>query len=190
MGGYVVALNTATGSLIWRFATNNQIQSSPTVANGIVYVGSYSGYIYALNATNGALIWSYRAGGPTYSSPAIVNGVLYVGANDGNVYALNANNGGLIWIFYAGNIVYSSPAVVNNVVYVCSEDSSIYALGQLTAQRFGRHTSATERPHRRFSRSGQRHSLHRLLRRLRLCFRHFIGTVNDVSSFSIANPNN
>jgi outer membrane protein assembly factor BamB len=73
--GYVIALNATTGALVWRFATNSGIESSPAIVNGVVYIGSFYGYIYALNATNGALIWSYLTGGSTYSSPAIVDGV-------------------------------------------------------------------------------------------------------------------
>ena len=36
-----------------------QVASSPAVANGVVYVGSFDGNVYALNASTGALLWSY-----------------------------------------------------------------------------------------------------------------------------------
>ena len=45
----------------WNYQTGGSIlESSPTVANGIVYVGSLEGNLYALNATTGAkdVIWS------------------------------------------------------------------------------------------------------------------------------------
>jgi hypothetical protein len=38
------------GTLRWRFKTGGQVESSPAVANGLVYVGSGAGYIYALEA--------------------------------------------------------------------------------------------------------------------------------------------
>ena len=59
------------------------MESSPAVANGVVYVGSYDRHVYALNAGTGALLWKYQTGG---SSPAVANGVVYVGWEDG-VYA-------------------------------------------------------------------------------------------------------
>ena len=36
------------------------MNSSPTVANGVVYVGSQDHKVYALNAATGAKLWSYR----------------------------------------------------------------------------------------------------------------------------------
>ena len=75
----VYALNASTGAPLWSYATGNSVQSSPAVANGVVYVGSNDDNVYALNASTGALLWSYTTGGRVYSSPAVANGVVYVG---------------------------------------------------------------------------------------------------------------
>jgi outer membrane protein assembly factor BamB len=63
------------------------VYSSPAVANGVVYVGSYDKNVYALNAKTGAKLWSYTTGGGVYTSPSVANGLVYVGSDDGNVYA-------------------------------------------------------------------------------------------------------
>ena len=57
------------------------MDSSPAVANGVVYVGSDDGNVYALNAATGAKLWSY-ATGKLESSPAVANGVVYVGTDE------------------------------------------------------------------------------------------------------------
>src|SRR6266436_9939669 len=64
----MVALNAKTGSLLWTASTFGAVDTSPTVSNGIVYVGSDSGsanngIVYAFNATTGALVWSATTGG-------------------------------------------------------------------------------------------------------------------------------
>jgi outer membrane protein assembly factor BamB len=41
------------------YTTGNGIESSPAVANGVVYVGSVDHNVYALNASTGALLWSF-----------------------------------------------------------------------------------------------------------------------------------
>ena len=69
------------------------MESSPAVANGVVYVGSYDDNVYALNATSGAKLWSYPTGRAVISSPAVANGVVYVGSYDGNVYAFDQQGG-------------------------------------------------------------------------------------------------
>jgi outer membrane protein assembly factor BamB len=100
-------------------------ESSPAVANGVMYVGSVEGVVYALNASTGAKLWSFATGGEVESSPAIANGVVYVGSDDGNVYALNASSGAKLWsVDINTNFppsafkMPSSPAVLNGVVYV------------------------------------------------------------------------
>jgi PGF-CTERM protein len=85
----------SNGLLKWNFTTGSVVESSPAVANGVVYVGSNDGNLYALNANNGTKIWNYttkNAGGSSpavvTSSPAVANGVVYVGSEDNNVYAI------------------------------------------------------------------------------------------------------
>ena len=49
------AVDAATGELRWRFATRGPVDdSSPTVANGRVFVGSLDHNVYALDAITGA----------------------------------------------------------------------------------------------------------------------------------------
>jgi outer membrane protein assembly factor BamB len=67
------------------------VNSSPAVANGLVYVGSYNGNVYELNAKTGAKLWSYATGNMVESSPVVVNGMVYVGLDDYNVYAFGLN---------------------------------------------------------------------------------------------------
>ena len=81
-----------TTNLLWKYKTGSKVDSSPTVANGIVYVGSDDGNVYALNADSGTKIWNYATGGAIASTPAVDNGVVFVGSDDHNVYALNATS--------------------------------------------------------------------------------------------------
>ena len=46
------ALNAATGELRWRYATDGALLSSPTVVEGVLYVGSEDGLL-ALDAASG-----------------------------------------------------------------------------------------------------------------------------------------
>jgi outer membrane protein assembly factor BamB len=43
-------LNAATGALIWNYITGSAVESSPAVANGVVYVGSDDKKVYAFSA--------------------------------------------------------------------------------------------------------------------------------------------
>jgi len=144
----VYALNATVGSRFWSYPTVPAYvyESSPAVANGMVYVGTVRGVnsatseyvgsasVYCLDAANGAKIWNFSTGTDDIaSSPAVVDGVVYVLSSYGNLYALNAVNGEKLWSYQTvpGNFVDSSPAVVNSVVYFGSGDGNVYALGTL-----------------------------------------------------------
>ena len=87
----VYALNAKTGARLWSYATGSSVyNSSPAVANGVVYLGS--GFnLYALNAGTGALLWTYTTGDGVQSSPAVANGVVYASSDDHKVYAFGLN---------------------------------------------------------------------------------------------------
>lgn len=110
----------------------SDVDSSPAVVNGIIYVGFYDGDVYALNASDGTKVWSYTTGNHVESSPAVVGDMVFVGSDDYNVYGLNLTTGGKIWSYTTGAFVESSPTVLDNVVFVGSEDRNVYALNATT----------------------------------------------------------
>jgi len=87
----VYCLDSSTGTKIWSFETDRPLQSSPTVANGTVYVGSSDrgGWddkylehnLYALDALTGSKIWNYTFPGSIEFSPVVVGNSVYVGAD-------------------------------------------------------------------------------------------------------------
>jgi len=38
-----------SGAILWTYTTGDAIDSSPAVANGMVYVGSFDGKVYAFH---------------------------------------------------------------------------------------------------------------------------------------------
>jgi outer membrane protein assembly factor BamB len=116
--------NVGSLQLKWSVPIGNYTyfhNSSPAVANGVVYIGSDDHNLYALNAATGAKLWSYPTGSGSGvgSSPAVVNGVVYIasGGYPGNLYALNASTGAQLWSYAIEFGTVSSPAVANGVVY-------------------------------------------------------------------------
>jgi eukaryotic-like serine/threonine-protein kinase len=123
------------GKIQWTFATNGAIQSSPAIADGLVYFGSRNVKIYALNATSGIEQWEYQTGSWVEPSPTIIDGIVYFGSNDSNMYALDARTGEKLWSFKTPLTITSSPAVAGGVVYFGYEDYSIYTLDKLTCRK-------------------------------------------------------
>jgi len=129
---------------LWRTDLNGGVTSSPSAANGKIYVGSQDKNIYCLDAYTGAVVWTFKIGSRARASPAVVGGKVYVGPDDGYLYCLDANTGSMLWKKDAGaslmsfdpsgNPIFSpsyapiqsSPIVVNGRVYVGSLANKTY----------------------------------------------------------------
>jgi outer membrane protein assembly factor BamB len=58
--GKFYCLNAADGKKVWEFKTGSWVTSSPAVAGGYVYVGSWDNKLYCLNAANGKKAWEFE----------------------------------------------------------------------------------------------------------------------------------
>ena len=81
------ALDAETGAVLWVTVTGGDVNSSPVVEKGIVYVGSDDNYVYALDAATGAQVWSYDTGGAVHSTAVIEKKVLFIGSTSSQVWA-------------------------------------------------------------------------------------------------------
>ena len=66
------------------------VDSSPLIRGGRVYVGSKDKTLYVLDLKRGELRWKFKASRAIVASPAIADGVLVIGDDAGNVYCLEA----------------------------------------------------------------------------------------------------
>jgi polyvinyl alcohol dehydrogenase (cytochrome) len=89
------ALDVASGKILWQIAdpTVGTIDTgSVSVANGVMYAGSYSGQMYALDTTTGKILWNFASGGTVIDGPSIVDGALYWGSGYRNIPPGIGNN--------------------------------------------------------------------------------------------------
>jgi outer membrane protein assembly factor BamB len=146
--GEVVALTARRGKVRWRRRIG-PTESSPVVANGLVYVGDQNGYVYAFRARTGGTRWTFRTHGAVKGGVAIAGRRLYVGSYDGHVYALNARTGHLLWRGSAqgrlggtGNF-YSTPVAAYGRVYIGNTDGKVYSYGATSGRiRWSHHTGS------------------------------------------------
>ncbi|HMP41178.1 MAG TPA: serine/threonine-protein kinase [Roseiflexaceae bacterium] len=117
--------------LVWKFKCEDEVRSSPCIANGMVYVGCYDTNIYAVGLERGDFRWKYATEGGISSSPAFWQDMVYIGSEDGAVYALDGRRGTLRWSFRTGKPVRSSPRIDERIVFVGSDDQHLYAIDGL-----------------------------------------------------------
>jgi outer membrane protein assembly factor BamB len=121
-GGEVAAWDLATGRRAWRTIpdrltrgsteslglwrlmtfqlgklSGQRLAAGPSVADGIVVVGSSDGEVTALAAEDGKQLWSTVVGGEVIAPPAIGRGLVVVRTVSGALYALEATDGRVRW---------------------------------------------------------------------------------------------
>jgi hypothetical protein len=126
----VVALDVATGGVVWTFPTPRPVTSSPAAPGGVVYFGSDDFNLYAVDAASGQEIWRRQLGAEVRSSPAVdAAGNVYVGACDGLVYAFQPD-GDPIFQFVSSGLIIPSPTLgTDGLLYIGSDDRFLHALG-------------------------------------------------------------
>ena len=91
-GGAVVALNGATGAVLWNVSLGTAVYSSLTMgANGVVYFGSFDdGVLHGWNATTGSELFTFTSNSQVMSTPTLgSDGTVYFASDDGFLYALH-----------------------------------------------------------------------------------------------------
>jgi outer membrane protein assembly factor BamB len=88
----LVARSADTGKRVWTVGyaagtTRGFPESSPGIANGVVYVGFTGGQVRAFDAATGKGLWEAELDGPAFSSPSVANGQLEIGTYAGSLYA-------------------------------------------------------------------------------------------------------
>ncbi|MEX2458592.1 MAG: PQQ-binding-like beta-propeller repeat protein, partial [Actinomycetota bacterium] len=111
--------------------------ASPTVVEGVVYVGGWNGVMYALNLEDGSVLWAHQTEestgatfGPIVSTAAVADvgarRMVFFGSGP-HLYALDAKDGRRVWTRGFGKLpagqddpaeVESSPVVWNGTVYL------------------------------------------------------------------------
>lgn len=126
--------------LQWRFDAGGAVRSSPTVVDGVVFVGSTDGRLYALDALQGAELWHFDGGSAVTSTAAVDGRLVFYTDRAGVLRALDRTDGNVRWQMETGEDIplpwgnegwdyyTSSPTVVDGVVLFGSRDGSLYAL--------------------------------------------------------------
>ena len=70
--GKVVALDAATGSVVWTGRVGGLGYTTPAVSGERVFVGGFDGRIRALRATTGGELWSTWVGGRILGAPVVI----------------------------------------------------------------------------------------------------------------------
>jgi len=130
-GGFRLwAFQASSGRVLWSQECGDDVHVTPTVGNGLAYIGAINGTMHAIDARSGAVRWVVDVGGEVWSSAALANGVLYAGTESA-VVALDADTGEELYraVVGSGYANMSSPAVTGGHLYSGSGEGNVFVFG-------------------------------------------------------------
>jgi outer membrane protein assembly factor BamB len=142
LNGSLFALNSVTGTIIWRYDTGGFILGTPSASDEIVYVANASGWgMRGLDAFTGKEVWSKPAPPPPgfwiwtnfWSCPVVSGRYIFISNNDGHVYCFDRYTGQVAWRSErSGHEFWGIPAVADGIAYFGGGDGNVYAIGDFT----------------------------------------------------------
>jgi outer membrane protein assembly factor BamB len=137
--GELIALDTADGTEVWRAGFDAPAETTPTVADGTVYVTDTDGTLHAVATTDGTERWTRDLGEPERgTAAAVVADELYVGTTSA-LHALTTD-GERRWEFSLANA--TTPTVGTRAVYVGErgfEDRTVFAVDRIEGNERWQH---------------------------------------------------
>jgi len=149
--GEVVALDAATGKILWRVDTGVPIFNAPVANGGRVFVSSQDNHFHAYAESNGRELWDHQgiteSAGILESTSAAVAGEFVIAPyTSGEVFALRVQNGRPAWsdmLTRSGNVTALSelddiagrPVVDRDLVFAISHSGVMAAIQLGTGDR-------------------------------------------------------
>lgn len=134
MTGQVYALEPDDGAVAWMTELGHPIWTSPTVANGRIFVGHSGGEVVALEASTGTVLWRYNAGTVIRSSALATGDYLVTGTMSGLLTVLRAEDGVLVDSTTLKAPIKASPVTDGRRLLVVTEAGRIYCFGESDEQ--------------------------------------------------------
>jgi len=134
----LLALDPAKGGVRWRHGIDVPARSSPTVADGRIFLTTIDSKLLALSTDDGHLLWSYQATQTTTTilgspAPALGQGIVVAGFGSGEISALRAETGSVVWTDGLG-LAQGRPSLVD---FLAIRGEPVISNGQVYATGLG-----------------------------------------------------
>lgn len=149
--GEVLALEAATGKVVWTQTLSGPMRAAPTISGGRLYVVTIDNQLNALDAETGEKKWTHTAisesaGLLGAGSVAVEGSTVVVPYSSGEIFAIRAENGRVVWSDNLTAIrridamaslahIRGSPVIDRGVVYAVSHSGRLVAIDQRSGAR-------------------------------------------------------
>ena len=136
--GNFVSLTNDTGKLNWLVSISpksgrNELESlrdiemTPSIKDGLIYIGSYQGSLISVDMITGETVWRRQLS--IHSNVAIDNDNIYITSSNGDLYGLDRFSGDTIWRSIVDkNSLFTAPVSIDQYIISFSVNGYIAIL--------------------------------------------------------------
>ncbi len=149
--GEAVALDIASGEVLWRTKAGTPYRSAPTANGGRVFTITSDNQMICISAADGEILWRHRgivesAGILAATSPAVSGSIVIAPYSSGELFALRVENGNQLWsdsLTRTGNVtsltelndIAGRPVIDRGRVYAISHSGRAVSIDIRTGER-------------------------------------------------------
>jgi orotate phosphoribosyltransferase len=135
-----VALQAATGDVVWAFPTRRSVKYAPAIdeERGYVAFASFDTSIYVLDVRNGRKLGEWPTGEICYTTPLIHQNRLFCGSGDRHFYVIDLDRMELVKKMDMGGRVYASPKLIDGRIVFATCGGVVIEMDPQTLEIAGR----------------------------------------------------
>ncbi|MHC4361880.1 MAG: outer membrane protein assembly factor BamB family protein, partial [Planctomycetota bacterium] len=129
--GKLHCVDSATGQVVWTYETDNYVNGSPAVGEGIAVVGGCDAMIHVVSLADGSEVAQIDTGSFIAASAAVFEKRAYVGNYDGVFLCADLAAREIVWKYeQADSPYFSSPAIGEGVVVFGGRDNRVHCVNR------------------------------------------------------------
>lgn len=166
------ALDYETGDVLWKHGIldgawvdgefiyadwSGGLMGSPTIVDGIVYIGGADGFVNAIDADTGKELWKFETPANSSISTAVIDGKVMFSHLGGfsehhgfdvedAYYAIDAKTGEEVWQTSAFGKVWVSPTYSNGVMFLGNMNGTVFGVDPDTGKVLWSYFTAKDTP--------------------------------------------
>jgi outer membrane protein assembly factor BamB len=126
--GFVFALESATGAMLWKRNLNGTIMSSFAKSGDRLVLTTVDGMVWSLSASLGEPLWNRSLSGAVYAAPVIFQNKIFIGTQSRVFYCLDGATGQIVWQTPCEGGIFEMAAVNSDEVYFGTSQGLMYCL--------------------------------------------------------------
>jgi outer membrane protein assembly factor BamB len=113
---------------VWSYPLGRHVMSTPTVADGLVFIADMARKFHCIDAANGTVLWTHDIKGEAWASALVADGKVYFGTRKGDFYIFAASREKQVLASVDFKRAISATATAaNGVIYVATM-THLYAI--------------------------------------------------------------